>query len=53
MPITINDIETSKGGERYIKVKQRKTGKIVHIPIHPDVNDILLNRKKFPRSISP
>jgi len=49
--LTTSNIKEYKG-IKYLEIRTQKTGKIVHIPLHPFVTDILKKRNnEFPRMI--
>jgi integrase len=52
MSLTIDNIQMNKLGQRFIRYKQRKTGKTVDVPIHSDVEEIIERLGNFPRPIS-
>ena len=49
--LTTDNIKTYKG-IKYLEIKTQKTGKLVHIPLHPFIKEILKKRKNtFPKMI--
>ena len=47
-----NNLIVTIQGVKHINYTQNKTQKTVHIPLHPDVIDILVQKNGFPREIS-
>lgn len=52
MRLTMDNVMIYPDGRKFIKYIQSKTGKMVHVPLHPFVNAILERLGGFPRSIS-
>jgi integrase len=52
MNLTMDNIQTSVKGQKFIRYIQSKTQKQVDIPIHNDVLEIIEKRNGFPRAIS-
>lgn len=52
MNLTIKLVKEDENGDRYIRYVQSKTNKVVDVPIHPDVQDILKRLNGFPSKIS-
>lgn len=53
MSLSIDNIIKHENNVNIIQYEQRKTGKLVNVPIHTDVQDILDRLEGFPRPISP
>jgi integrase len=52
MQLTMNNINETEKGQKFIRYTQSKTNKQVDIPIHQHVEEILKRLKGFPRPIS-
>jgi len=52
MKLNMKNILPHKSGTKIIQYTQSKTGKLVSLPIHPHVKDIIERLNGFPRSIS-
>lgn len=52
MLLSKDNILINPKGQKFIRYTQSKTNKQVDLPIHPDVNEILIRLGNFPRPIS-
>ena len=52
MSLTKENIMINTKGQKFIRYTQSKTGKQVDLPIHPDVQEIILRLGDFPHPIS-
>jgi integrase len=52
MSLNNDNILSTTTGQKFIRYTQSKTGKIVDLPIHPDVKEIIDRLNGFPRPIS-
>ena len=52
MKLTMDNVKIHPSGQEFIRYTQSKTGKMVNVPLHPDVAVIIKKREGFPRAIS-
>jgi integrase len=52
MQLSMNNINETEKGQKFIRYTQSKTNKQVDLPIHPHVEEIIKRLKGFPRPIS-